>query len=143
MDFAQTVEILALNTEVDSALDLADDEDTFREDWRLQRAAERTLERLLHAADLVSRKHRIDYFGAAGLVYLRDVQHQLVHDPLNVDVDTLWNALIEDVPEVRERMLDDVAAAWSTVRAKWDDEDQDAQEWLRQHRHRTADDNRD
>lgn len=133
MKLAEAEGILALEAEISTALRLTTNRDDFLNDWRLQLAAERIVERIFQAAAAFADRHQIGYFGDDGLRYLRGMRNRLAHNYLDVDVDILWNTLIEDIPLVKERMRGDVTAALEIIEQHRRHQQADAAEWTSEH----------
>lgn len=108
---------MALQAEVDFAMELRLDEPALRSDWRIQLAAERVIERIFQAAEALDLRRRERYFGRDGLIYLRGMRNRLAHNYLGVDVDILWSTFNVDLPTVRDHMAQDVKDAAAQLRA--------------------------
>lgn len=125
--------ILALQAEVNVALQLAADEASYRQDWRIQYAAERILERVFQAAQALPETRRERYFGGAGFQALRGMRNRLAHNYLAVDDDILWESLSIDLPMVHERLQADAAAAGMLIGELMAGQDTDGESWRRSH----------
>lgn len=125
--------ILALRAEVVTALQLAADEASYRQDWRIQYAAERVLERVFQAAQNLPETRRNVYFGDDGFQALRGMRNRLAHNYLAVDDDILWEALSVDIPKVHERLDADAAAASILIGELMAGQDTDSESWRRTH----------
>lgn len=139
MNLTEAEGILALEVEISTALKLATSQDEFYDDWRLQLAAERIIERIFQAATALADKHQIGYFGDDGLQYLRGMRNRLAHNYLDIDVDILWNTLVEDIPQVNERMGDDITAALEVIEEHRRHQRDDAGQWTAEHLSRVND----
>ncbi|CAM5538056.1 HepT-like ribonuclease domain-containing protein [Leifsonia shinshuensis] len=139
MNLREAERIAALSYEVDIALELLDDEDAFRDDpWR-PLAAERLFERIFQASEALTPQQRDAYFGPEPLRYLRGLRNRLAHNYLDIDLDVLWTTIRDDLPRVRDRLLEDATRASAVLeeeRERIRDEDPD---WERDHLRRLPD----
>ncbi len=125
--------ILALQAEVDVALQLADEEASSRQDWRIRYAAERVLESVFQAAQAMPEARRERYFGGDGFQALRGMRNRLAHNYLAVDGDILWESLSVDLPRVHDRLQKDAAAASALIKELMARQDVDSESWRRTH----------
>ena len=133
MNLREAEAIVALYTEVRTALELLDSEDSIRHDWRIQFAAERVIERIFQAVQALDPTRRETYFGDDGLRYLRGMRNRLAHNYLNVDAEILWNTINEDLPTVHDRMLADARKATGLLQVEMQKDDDNADTWLGLH----------
>jgi len=125
--------LLALQAEVAVALQLAGDETSYRQDWRIRYAAERVIERVFQAAQAVPETRRERYFGSVGFQALRGIRNRLAHNYLAVDDDILWESLSVDLPLVHDRLRPDAAAASVLIGELMAGQDIDGENWRRTH----------
>lgn len=125
--------ILALDAEVAVAAGLADDEASFRADWRLRYAAERILERVFQAAQVLPGELRERYFGGQGFHALRGMRNRLAHNYLDIDEDVLWESVAVDLREVSVCLAQDVVQARQVLHAIMPDDIADPDAWRRSH----------
>lgn len=125
--------ILVLDAEVTAAADLADDEASFRGDWRLRYAAERIVERVFQAGEALPDELRERYFGSDGFRALRGMRNRLAHNYLDIDDDILWESVALDLPEVRARLATDALQARQMLDALMPEGTDDPDAWRRSH----------
>ncbi len=125
--------VLALQAELVIALELAADEASYRQDWRIQYAAERVLERVFQAAQNLPETRRHLYFSDGGFQALRGMRNRLAHNYLAVDDNILWEAISVDIPQVYDRLQADAAAASILIRDLMAGQDTDSESWRRTH----------
>ncbi len=112
--------ILALEYELANALDLIGARDEIHDDWRTQYVAERAIERVVEAA-LVLGGRAEDYFGEEGIRRLTvirdrigrldpDVDEDLLHDTIAVDLRIAYEQLIPDATVASDQVYDQLAA---------------------------------
>ncbi|CAN5219515.1 hypothetical protein BH09ACT6_BH09ACT6_15560 [soil metagenome] len=139
MNPAEAESVLALELEVATALELRDNEAEFREDWRIQFAAERVMERIFQAAEAVSPELRERYFGADGVRYLRGIRNRLSHNYLAIDYGIIWDTITVDLPLVQERLAPDAATARAIMAESVGESSGDESAWREAHLRSTRD----
>jgi uncharacterized protein with HEPN domain len=120
--------LLALNLEVETALTIGTGS---LDDLQGRFAAERAIERVFQATEMVDEWSRERHFGAIGIKRLRGMRNRLAHNYLDIDLEIIRKTLRHDLPGVRERLFDDCEVARAIVTAAGDGFDE--VDWILSH----------
>jgi uncharacterized protein with HEPN domain len=113
--------VLALSLEIENALVIAA---APIDDIHGRFAAERAIERIFQASEMVDQRVREDHFGVDGLKKPRGMRNRLAHNYLGIDADVIRETLQWDLPRVRDRLVGDREVASAIVTAERMDMDE-------------------